>query len=276
MPLQTEHAELYDLLKSFYEITGIKTALYDTDLQEIFTYPAENCALCQQIQAQYHNRCSESNLKLFDECRACDGVVIRKCHAGLTEAACPLKTEGGTVIGYIMYGQITSDPDRKHFCTEIAEKLREMPLADQSTAVYSNEIRYFSDSQLQAVSHIFTALNAYIRLKHLAYAAEKPLIYTVMDYISAHLEEDLSVSTLCRKFGVSRAELYKLSKSYMPDGIAEFIKNARLTRAAELLKKSDEPVWRIAESVGFSDKDYFLRLFKKKYGIPAGKYRSSL
>ena len=97
-----------------------------------------------------------------------------------------------------------------------------------------------------------------------------------MDYISAHLDKDLSVGTLCRKFGVSRAALYKLSKSYMPDGIAEFIKNARLARAAELLKKSDEPVWRIAESVGFSDKDYFLRLFKKKYGIPAGKYRSSL
>ena len=97
-----------------------------------------------------------------------------------------------------------------------------------------------------------------------------------MDYISAHLEEDLSVSTLCRKFGVSRAELYKLSKSYMPDGIAEFIKNARLTRAAELLKKTDEPVWRIAESTGFFDKDYFLRLFKKKYGMPAGKYRNKL
>ncbi len=276
MPLQTEHAELYDLLKSFYEITGIKTALYDTDLQEIFTYPAENCALCQQIQAQYHNRCSESNLKLFDECRACNGVAIRKCHAGLTEAACPLTTECGTVIGYIMYGQITNDPDRKHFGENIVQKLCEMPLIDRNAAAYSNKIRYFSDSQLQAISHIFTALNAYIQLKHLAYATEKPLLYAVMDYISAHLDKDLSVGTLCRKFGVSRAALYKLSKSYMPDGIAEFIKNARLTRAAELLKKSDEPVWRIAESVGFSDKDYFLRLFKKKYGIPAGKYRSSL
>ena len=168
MPLQTEHAELYDLLKSFYEITGIKTALYDTDLQEIFTYPAENCALCQQIQAPYHDRCSESNLKLFDECRACNGVAIRKCHAGLTEAACPLTTEGGTVIGYIMYGQITNDPDRKHFGENIVQKLCEMPLIDRNAAAYSNKIRYFSDSQLQAISHIFTALNAYIQLKHLA------------------------------------------------------------------------------------------------------------
>ena len=58
----------------------------------------------------------------------------------------------------------------------------------------------------------------------------------------------------------------------MPDGIAEFIKNARLARAAELLKKTDEPVWLIAENTGFSDKDHFLRLFKKKYGVTPNNY----
>ena len=276
MILKTEQAELFELLKAFYEITGIKTALYNTDFEEILAYPIENGPLCREIQKCYSTRCTKSNMLLFEECKKQDNVVIRTCHAGLTEAACPLKTEGGTVIGYIMYGQITNQPDRKRFCESISEKLSEMPQIDAGIAESSKDITCFSDSQLKAVSRIFTALNAYIRLKHLAYAAEKPLMYAVMDYISEHLNEDLSVSALCRRFGVSRAELYKLSKSYMPDGIAEFIKNARLARAAELLKKTDEPVWLIAENTGFSDKDHFLRLFKKKYGVPAGKYRKNL
>ena len=41
---------------------------------------------------------------------------------------------------------------------------------------------------------------------------------------------DLSVDSPCRKFSVSKAQLYK-PKPYMPDGIAEFIKSARLAKA---------------------------------------------
>ena len=59
----------------------------------------------------------------------------------------------------------------------------------------------------------------------------------------------------------------------MPGGIAEFIKNERIEKACNLLLQSDMTSAMIADSVGFSDPDYFLRVFKKVKGMSALNYR---
>ena len=262
MILRTEKDELYELLKAFYKVTGIKAAVYDTNLREILSYPENNSNLCNEIRKQYKCRCDQSNEKLFAKCKICDDVVINKCHAGLTEAAMPRKDKG-IVIGYIMYGQIISEQCDKHECEFYKKYGREL----------ISDIKHYSEVQLIAVSKIFNAITSYIILKKYIYAEDKPIIYLVMEYIGENLSEDLSVSRLCEKFNVSRAELYKLSKTSMPNGIAEFIKSFRLCYAAELLNKTNEPMWKIAEMTGFKDKQYFLRVFKMRYGISAGEYR---
>lgn len=264
MILKIEIEDLYDIMKSFYEITGIKTAVYNTELEEILTYPPENSDLCKEIRKKHECGCEKSNRELFEKCKQCDNVVIKKCHAGLTEAAAPIK-DNGIIVGYMMYGQITNEPN--------SLKKDNPPLyATYDERLVSN-IKYYSDSQIKAVSKLFDALTSYIMLKHYVYTTEKSVICLVMEYINQNLNTDLSVSALCKRFGISRSELYKLSKPYMPDGIAEFVKSCRLHRAAELLKKTEKPVWEIAEAVGFSDKDYFLRVFKHHFGISSGAYR---
>ena len=61
----------------------------------------------------------------------------------------------------------------------------------------------------------------------------------------------------------------------MPGGIADFVKSERLDRACTLLKQTDMTSSAIADEVGFSDTDYFLRVFKKVKGISAGTYRKN-
>ena len=277
MILKTERAALRDLLKSFYEVTGIKTAVYNTELEEILAYPPHHSPLCGVMQAERPQACARSNAALFAQCRADGGLALHRCHAGLTEAAAALTdSSSGVVIGYIMYGQITDEPDADAFAARVVAACAAPNAGSEEQArlrALSANIRFYSHSQLQTISQIFNAITSYIMVKHYAYAAEKPMVYSVMEYITAHLQADLSVAALCRRFGVSKAALYALTKPYMPNGIAEFVKSARLARAAELLRKTELPVWQIAECVGFGDKDYFLRVFKKKYGISAGSYR---
>lgn len=245
MILKTEYTDLYNLLKSFYKVTGIKTAVYDSGFNEILAFPREDSEICRAAQKKCPGGCEKSNKTLFEKCAESGGVVIEKCHAGLIEAAAPL-TDNGGIFGYIMYGQIMNEPRR------------------------------YSVEQLEAVSDIFRAVASYMMQKKYVYADEKPIIYSVMEYISENLHGHLSVDSLCRKFSVSKAQLYKLSKPYMPDGIAEFIKCARLAKACELLEKTDKPLVRVAEESGFSDKEYFLRVFKAKYGVSAGSYRKKV
>jgi len=49
----------------------------------------------------------------------------------------------------------------------------------------------------------------------------------------------------------------------------------RLARAATLLSQSDLPVAAIARACGFADPGHFSHRFRKTYGAPPGRYRSS-
>ena len=61
----------------------------------------------------------------------------------------------------------------------------------------------------------------------------------------------------------------------MSTGIAEHIKNLRIEEAKRLLVETDLPVYQIADQVGFTDYNYFCRVFKKEVGLPAKKYRNA-
>ena len=58
------------------------------------------------------------------------------------------------------------------------------------------------------------------------------------------------------------------------NGIASFIKLKRLAKAKELVLKTDMPISDISDSVGFSDYNYFLRVFKKHYGVSPKKMKA--
>ena len=99
------------------------------------------------------------------------------------------------------------------------------------------------------------------------------IIELISNYVDMHMSEAISVDDLCKAFNISRTQLYEETKQYT-NGIASFIKLKRLTTAKELVLKTDMPIPTIADSVGFSDYNYFLRVFKKHYGISPKKMKA--
>jgi AraC-like DNA-binding protein len=89
------------------------------------------------------------------------------------------------------------------------------------------------------------------------------------------LSEDLSVDRLTEEFNISKNKLYNSVSKYMSVGIAKHIKNLRLEEAKRLLTETDMTIFQIADRVGFTDYNYFCRVFKKEVGVPAGKYRNN-
>jgi AraC family transcriptional regulator len=55
--------------------------------------------------------------------------------------------------------------------------------------------------------------------------------------------------------------------------IGEYVRNARLDWAACRLVHDDEPLARLALEAGFADQSHFTRSFKRRTGLPPGKYR---
>ena len=102
---------------------------------------------------------------------------------------------------------------------------------------------------------------------------EKSMQQEIAEYILQNLSEDLSVQTMCRRFAVSKSELYRILRRQAPDGIARYVRQIRFERACDLLRNTSMPLWQIAAEVGYDNPDYFLRAFKKETGLSAGKYR---
>ncbi len=267
--------KLYKLIEAFYNLTGIKVAIYSKDFKEVFSYPESDSEFCTFLHSkeECEKACSMSAEGLCRRCAKVNSLVIGKCHAGLTEVVKPLYN-GVFVQGYIMFGQITNNGDKKALKKEISKNCEDFGFLKSDILKYAENIKYYSDSEIEDASEIINALASYIVLENLVYTSENDLIHKVMEYIKNNLSEDLSVAALCKKFSVSKSELYKLSKPYMPDGIADFVKKLRIQKAAELASVSGKPVWQVAEETGFSDVEYFQRVFKKEMGKSIAKYKN--
>ena len=95
-----------------------------------------------------------------------------------------------------------------------------------------------------------------------------PQILQILDYINAHLTEDLSVDRLCEHLHLSRRKLYEYSEEFLHCSIAKYIKKMRLQHAQTLLSETNLPISTISEQCGFSDYNYFCRIFKQETVCP--------
>ena len=56
-------------------------------------------------------------------------------------------------------------------------------------------------------------------------------------------------------------------------GIAEYLKKLRIDKAQQLIRTTELTISEISDRVGFSDYNYFRRVFKSETGISAKEYR---
>lgn len=266
--------KLLELIEAFYNLTGVKVAIHNTDFKEILSYPKEHSKFCSLMRSNKEGACA-CNKSDEERCRKCENekaLIVEKCHAGLTEVIAPL-SNGVSVIGYIMFGQITNEENTEFFKNDILARCKKYKFDENELLKAMDDILYYSDKQISDLSRIINALASYIIYSKLAFKTEQPVIISIIEYISEHLAEDLTVGSLCERFYVSKTELYKISRPFMPDGIADFIKKQRINKACDLLLYTDKPLSKIAEEVGFREETYFRKVFKKEKGISAIRYR---
>ena len=149
-----------------------------------------------------------------------------------------------TIIGYIMFGQISDRTDKTAFRRELMSRYPGKEMADMI-----NKIKFKKSKQLLAASKILETCTSYILAKEMVTPSRLHLFNVIDDYISSHLDENLDVATLCSKFNISRTRLYAITQPYVDGKIAGYIKEKRLSRAKELLKSSKMTVAEIAGAV---------------------------
>ena len=98
-------------------------------------------------------------------------------------------------------------------------------------------------------------------------------IQRVLEYLNAHISEDITMSKLEAAFNLSKYYLCHIFREKTGFSIFEYLLNRRIATAKKMLLESDHSITEIAEALKFSDTAHFSRSFKKSAGLPPGEYR---
>ena len=97
----------------------------------------------------------------------------------------------------------------------------------------------------------------------------------VVSYIDAHYGEKIYIETLSDMITVSPDYFTKMFKDSIGKTPIDYINGIRINKALEMLSRTDIPVNEIAERIGFSNSNYFHKIFKQYMDTSPLAYRKN-
>ncbi len=212
------------------------------------------CAAAQK-NPERGARCTQCDARLMERCRKSGKLEQHYCHLGLLDLAMPIYKDG-QVVGGILFGQVRADQSPEKSPIEGLDALYQ-------------QVPYFSEQKIES---LYTLLPDILFESAISFE-EQSLAERAAAYIRANLRADLSVGALCTQCFCSKNALYEAFHAAYGCTVNEYVTNARLERAKELLRKTQEPIYAIAAQVGIENYTYFCKLFKKKEHLTPINYR---
>lgn len=101
-------------------------------------------------------------------------------------------------------------------------------------------------------------------------------LHYVLNYIKENISEKIAVDTLSKKVYLSRNVFFKWFKEQFGLSPVEYINNERIKLSKKLLAETNNNLQSVSDICGFSDVNYFTRVFKQVEGITPKAYQSLL
>jgi len=95
-----------------------------------------------------------------------------------------------------------------------------------------------------------------------------------MNYIDAHLGDDLSCKYIATKFHYSEYHFHRLFQYVTGMSVTDYIRNKRLSAIANDLLKVKDTILHICIAYGFNNQRTFHRAFKSRFGMTPTEFKS--
>lgn len=103
--------------------------------------------------------------------------------------------------------------------------------------------------------------------------AYSPLVESAVSYMEHHFGEELALSALSERLGVSQSHLSREFLRETGEQPIRFLTKLRLEKAIELLNTTDMNLQEISGACGFAESNYFSKVFRKYMKASPGKFR---
>lgn len=268
----TNGVDLQTVLRELHNISGLRISVHDLNFNEVACYPQTHLPFCKCIQQNPKAKqlCIKNDIKAFNKAKVNEKVYIYKCHFGLYEAVAPIY-HFGVLSGFLMMGQsLDNEPNSK----EIAlQNSKQYALNLDKLKEEIDKTPHNSYEKLSSYITIMSICAEYITLMNYLNLSDKNLAHEVKKYINQNYNKKLNINLLCKQFFCSKSTLMNTFKKNYGVTIVEYITNVRLENAKTLLSSTNKPIRLIADECGFSDQNYFSKVFLKTYNVSPTAYR---
>ena len=171
---------------------------------------------------------------------------------------------------------------------QLAEKLRQVPVFSPNKSIRDTgekilfeleEGRAFADSYLSAlISCLMVELLRFFQVdgqqkENNLPSPETQLTQTIDTYFEQHLSDSAGETELAKKLHISRRQLIRVLKKHYAMTFREKLIQARMDRAAFLLRTTSLSVNQIGAEVGYDSESAFFKVFRKNHNLTPGQYR---
>ncbi|HLW03287.1 MAG TPA: AraC family transcriptional regulator [Ktedonobacterales bacterium] len=112
-----------------------------------------------------------------------------------------------------------------------------------------------------------------LALKEPARGLTQQQMRRVIDFVEAHLGQELSLDALAQQTSFSPYHFARLFRRTTGESPHQFVLRQRLERAQHLLKETDMPLAQIALETGFANQSHLTSVFKQQRGVTPRAYR---
>lgn len=98
----------------------------------------------------------------------------------------------------------------------------------------------------------------------------------IKKYIKENYKRDISAGDVAGILGYSDVYFSKIFKQLFDDTFINYLTNLRIEKAKVLLKDVSFNIKEVGASVGYTDSNYFTKVFKRAVGMSPSEYRGSV
>lgn len=107
----------------------------------------------------------------------------------------------------------------------------------------------------------------------LTFKKNRKLAQDIVAYIHAHMHEVITLRNAANAFSYTPNYLGLIFKEETGISFSDYVVQARLEKAKELLKHTNLKIYEIADQVGYRNLNYFSKQFKDGFGLSPLEYR---
>ncbi len=147
-------------------------------------------------------------------------------------------------------------------------ELTERELTLQYDGLWPCRSRSFLLELLFYVKYIFS-----LKDEHKEISEDEEIFLEISDYLNEHLGDDISLDDITGNFNINRNKLNSIFVSKTSKTWLNYLVDLRIDMAKSILSNTEIPIGEVSARVGYTDSNYFTKIFKKQTGCTPSLYR---